>query len=81
MKLYTIYDTIAKDSCKPFGAKNNGVAYRIFLRSMEDFGVKENEYDQLKLYLLGEYNMETMEVIVYPIKEEIMSITEVEDEQ
>lgn len=58
MYLYTIWDDVAKDSCPPFVAKNDGVA----CRSFADLCKKATSPRDYKLMRIGSFSSETASI-------------------
>ena len=47
MRLYCIYDKIAKEGSTPFEAKNDDVAWRNYQHVLEKNALRDNEYSLL----------------------------------
>lgn len=77
MRLYTIWDKAACESCTPFEAKNDTIAKRQL-----DSAIAKTRYkNDYELYFLGEYVADTMVIIKSdePVKVELDINSEVEN--
>lgn len=68
--LYTIYDRLAEDAGPIFCAKNNAVALRQYNRLLDEYLSDQSHF---KLYLLGIFNTESMQILVIAEPEEVQN--------
>lgn len=59
MKLYTLYDVLAKEAGEIFMMKNDDVAIRSVHRMFIEKGIPEEDFE---LYCVGEFNTEECEI-------------------
>ena len=72
IRLYTIYDRVAEDSCQPFAAVNDGVAARSLKKLLED--VPPVDREEYRLYFIGYWNPKTMVIDQSGDPEEVFGI-------
>ena len=71
--LYTVWDNVAKDSCPPFVAKNNGVAARKF-RELLHKAVTPDDYE---LWRIAQFS--SCDMTIEPMKQIKISMEGAED--
>lgn len=79
--LYTIYDRTAEDAGPIFEAKNHGIAKRSFFRIIRN--VDSVSAGDFRLYYLGDFNSETMELNreMTPIEVDLSVLEVIENEK
>lgn len=72
-RMYVVYDRVAEEGGPVFVAVNDGVARRQYRALLQQ--VSPVDIDSYKLYLVGEYDTDSMEVqSIYPPLEVVMQI-------
>ena len=71
--LYSVWDKVAKDSCPPFVAKNDGVAARKFRELL----AKTVTPDDYELWRIAQFS--SCDMTIEPMKQTKISIEGVED--
>ena len=74
IRLYTIYDMVAEDSCQPFAAVNDGVAARSLKKLLED--VPPVDREEYHLYFIGYWDPKTMVIDQPGHAEEVFGMKE-----